>query len=201
MKTREALSRLTPLADDSVVVCSLGMAANEWWAVTEDDEAFYLHAAMGFASSLALGVALGAPDQRVLAISGDGSLSMNLGTLLTEARNAPASFVHVVIANGVYQTVGATPMAGRADTDHAAIAAGAGIPWARRVDSLDEVEEAAAELAGSQAGPHLLVLGVEAEDIPIVPPPQPYEGAEMKYRFGRAMERRLGRQVFGDEGY
>jgi hypothetical protein len=28
-----------------------------------------------------------------------------------------------------------------------------------------------------------------------------YEGPEMKYRFGRALERRLGIQVFGPQGY
>jgi sulfopyruvate decarboxylase subunit beta len=28
-----------------------------------------------------------------------------------------------------------------------------------------------------------------------------YEGPEMKYRFGRALERRFGIEVFGPQGY
>jgi len=32
-------------------------------------------------------------------------------------------------------------------------------------------------------------------------PPASYEGPEMKYRFGRAMEKKLGIKVFGPRGF
>ena len=32
-------------------------------------------------------------------------------------------------------------------------------------------------------------------------PPTTYEGPEMKYRFGRAMEKKLGIKVFGPQGF
>ena len=35
MKTREALTVLAGHRGDAIVVCALGMAANEWWAVTK----------------------------------------------------------------------------------------------------------------------------------------------------------------------
>src|SRR2546427_8134437 len=45
--------------------------------------------AMGQGSSHALGLALGRPDKRVIVLDGDGSLLMNLGTLVTIANAAP----------------------------------------------------------------------------------------------------------------
>lgn len=43
--------------------------------------------AMGKASSFALGLALARPDKRVILLDGDGSLEMNLGSLITAERN------------------------------------------------------------------------------------------------------------------
>jgi len=37
MKTREALTVLARHRGDAIVVCALGMAANEWWAVTQSE--------------------------------------------------------------------------------------------------------------------------------------------------------------------
>jgi hypothetical protein len=45
------------------------------------------------------------------------------------------------------------------------------------------------------------VLRVEPETGFLRTPPMPYEGPEMKYRFGRALERRFGIEVFGPQGY
>jgi hypothetical protein len=50
-------------------------------------------------------------------------------------------------------------------------------------------------------GPYFTVLRVEAEPTYLEVAPNDYEGAEMKYCFGRAMERRLGITIFGPAGY
>src|SRR5437762_12300386 len=52
---------------------------------------------MGKASSLGLGLALGRPERRVWVLDGDGSLVMNLGTLVTIAQQAPPNLVHVLV--------------------------------------------------------------------------------------------------------
>ena len=54
---------------------------------------------MGLASSHALGLALGHPDKRVIVLDGDGSLLMNLGSLVTIAAVAPKNLVHFVCEN------------------------------------------------------------------------------------------------------
>ena len=79
MKTREAMKVLAAHRGDAVVVCALGMAANEWWAETKSEDSFYMHGGMGFAASFALGLALSVPDTPVWVLNSDGSLSMNMG--------------------------------------------------------------------------------------------------------------------------
>ena len=190
MKAREALDLLAAQRGDAVVVCALGMAANEWWAATRSEDAFYMHGAMGFAASFALGLALSIPRTPVWVINADGSLCMNLGCLLTEAGQAPANLRHFVVDNGVYQTVGAVPMVNRGQADYAAIARAAGIPVARTIDSTAE-----------GPGPVFTVLRVAPETGFLGTPPMTFEGAEMKYRFGRALEKSLGIKVFGPQGY
>jgi sulfopyruvate decarboxylase subunit beta len=200
MKAREAIEALTKHRGGAIAVCALGMAANEWWAATKSEDAFYMHGAMGFAASFALGLALSLPNERVWLINADGSLCMNLGCLLTEASQAPKNLKHFVIDNQVYQTVGALPMVNQGRTDYAAIARGAGIAKARTIDSIDELEKAMPGIA-TEDGHSFTLLRVEAETGFLRTPPMTYEGPEMKYRFGRALEKKFGITVFGPQGY
>lgn len=200
MKTREALSVIAAHRGNAVAVCALGMASNEWWQATKSEDTFYMHGAMGFAASFALGFALMAPDVPVFLLNADGSLCMNLGCLLTEAQQAPTNLKHFVIDNQVYQTVSAVPMVNRGLTDYAGIARAAGIPRTLTIDNVTDLEKAMPQIAASP-GPYFVVLRVEAEPAYLEVPPNDYEGAEIKYRFGRAMERRLGVKVFGSAGY
>jgi thiamine pyrophosphate-dependent acetolactate synthase large subunit-like protein len=157
-----------------------------------------MHGAMGFAASFALGLALShAP---VWLINADGSLCMNLGCLLTEASQAPKNLKHFVVDNQVYQTVGALPMVNQGRTDYATIAKCAGIARTRTIESLDVLEREMPNIAREE-GPSFTVLRVEPETGFLRTPPMTYEGPEMKYRFGRAMEKRFGIKVFGPQGY
>jgi thiamine pyrophosphate-dependent acetolactate synthase large subunit-like protein len=196
MKTSEVMKVLALHRGNAVVVCALGMAANEWWAATRSEDSFYMHGAMGFAASFALGLALALPKVPVWVLNADGSLCMNLGCLLTEAGQAPQNLKHFVLDNGVYQTVGAVPMVNGGSADYVGLARAAGIPRARALDDLGQLERQLEE-----PGPTFTVLKVEAETGFLRTPPMTYEGPEMKYRFGRALERRLGITVFGPQGY
>lgn len=200
MKAREAMQILAEQRGDAIVVCALGMAANEWWAATACEETFYMHGAMGFAASFALGVALALPEQSVWVLNADGSLCMNLGALITEAAQAPANLRHFVVDNGVYQTVGAMPMVGDGKADYAGIARAAGFERSARIADAATLRTALPEIVATP-GPRFTVLGVEPETSHLATPPMPYEGPEMKYRFGRALERKLGITVFGPSGY
>lgn len=200
MKAREAIEVLARERSGAVAVCALGMAANEWWAATESEDAFYMHGAMGFAASFALGLALALPQAQIWLINGDGSLCMNLGCLLTEASQGAQNLKHFVVDNGVYQTVGALAMVNRGRTDYVAMARAARFARARMIETREELER---QLPGivAEEGPSFTLLRVEPETAFLRTPPMTYEGPEMKYRFGRALERRFGIEVFGPQGY
>lgn len=200
MKTSEAMKILAEHRGDAVVVCALGMAANEWWGATRSEDSFYMHGAMGFAASFALGLALSVPDTPVWVLNSDGSLSMNTGCLLTEAGQQPKNLKHFVIDNQCYQTVETMPMVNQNGADYAAIARGAGIKQAVTIDNPGDLKAKLPEIVAA-AGPYFIRLRVEAEPDYQRVPPATYEGPEMKYRFGRAMEKKLGVKVFGPRGF
>ena len=200
MKANDALKVLAEHRGDAIVVCALGMAANEWWALTRSEDSFYMHGAMGFAASFALGLALALPQAPVWVLNADGSLCMNLGCLLTEAGQAPQNLKHFVVDNRVYQTVGAVPMVNQGRADYAGLARAAGIARARTIRDVESLAQAMPGIV-AESGPSFTVLEVEHETSFLGTPPMTYEGPEMKYRFGRALEKRFGITVFGPQGF
>ncbi len=139
MKRIEAMQvvyeRLT--RKDVVVVTIMGAVAAELQSLGHQPNFFYLQHAMGLASSLGLGIALGRPEVTVVVFDGDGSILMNLGGLTTLARYAPRNLVHVVFDNESLLSVGGFPTATSTGSDIAAMAAGAGIPRTSTVRDLD----------------------------------------------------------------
>ena len=200
MKARAAIEVLARHRGGAVAVCALGMAANEWWGATKSEDSFYMHGAMGFAGSFALGLALALPQAQIWLINADGSLCMNLGCLLTESSQGARNLKHFVVDNGVYQTVGGLPMVNGGRTDYVGIARAAGFARARTIETQTELERQISDIV-AEDGPSFTLLRVEPETGFLRTPPMTYEGPEMKYRFGRALERRFGIEVFGPQGY
>jgi phosphonopyruvate decarboxylase len=81
---------------------------------------------MGAASTIALGLALARPDRKVLIVDGDGSLLMQLGSLVTIAGAAAPNLYHFVFENGVYETSGSQPLPGEGRFDLMEMARAAG---------------------------------------------------------------------------
>src|ERR1700751_753961 len=200
MKANECMKVLAKHRGDAVVVCALGMAANEWWAVTRSEDSFYMHGGMGFAASFALGLATAIPDTPVWVLNSDGSLAMNLGCLLTEAGQQPKNLKHFVVDNQTYQTVDTMPMVNQDNADYAAIAKGAGIRQVATIDNLADLEKKTPGIVAAP-GPYFVRLRVESEPEYQRAPPATYEGPEVKYRFGRALEKKYGIKVFGPRGF
>ncbi|HXH82604.1 MAG TPA: thiamine pyrophosphate-dependent enzyme, partial [Candidatus Tectomicrobia bacterium] len=83
--------------------------------------AFALCDAMGAAIPLALGMALARPERRVVALEGDGSLLMNLGTLATVAAARARNLVVLIFRNQHYESSGGQRLPD-VDVDFAAVA-------------------------------------------------------------------------------
>ena len=185
---------------DETVVCSLGTTSNEWWRITRDDRVFYMNSSMGLASSFGLGLALAAPSLKVWVLDSDGSLAMNLGALLTEANQAPVNLTHFVLSNGCYQAIGGHRLVNAERIDWVALVRAAGVERVLEAGSLDELRGHADALREPQ-GLTFVVLEVDAVPGEKKPLRIPYEGPEMKYRFGRGLENGHGLRIFGEYGY
>ena len=111
---------------DALVVVCVGGTSSEWNAYRPSDGNLRCWT-LGLTSSVALGMALGLPHRRVIALDGDGSLLMNLCGLPTIMRKKPKNLIHVVFDNGVYESSGGTKTATAAGVDFVTVAKGVGI--------------------------------------------------------------------------
>lgn len=123
---------------DELVVAALGNPAYDLYNAGDRPEHFYMWGAMGLGTSVGLGVALGAPSARVVAMEGDGGALMNLGAFATIGMLQPRNLVLVIWDNGIFDLTGGQRTAAAAGTDLAAVARAAGIAASVRVSSLDE---------------------------------------------------------------
>src|SRR5712691_7214072 len=114
--------------EDFLFVTGLGGTASDVGAVTGDGAHVYsLAGAMGAACMIGLGLALARPDKRVLVVTGDGELLMNVGALATIAVMNPANLSIVCVDNGHYGETGYQKSHTSLGVDLEKIAAGSGI--------------------------------------------------------------------------
>lgn len=137
MKRDDFLKTLARHRRDEVVV-AVYCAAQEFIQIAPHPLNYTFTGAMGQGSSHALGIALGRPDKRVIVLDGDGSLLMNLGTLVTIANAAPGNLIHCLCRNGSYETNGAVPIPNRDGLSFTGMAAAAGYRRATTISMLEE---------------------------------------------------------------
>src|ERR1700758_276017 len=114
MNRFDVTSRLIArLKNEEAVIGGIGNTNFDLWAAGHRPQNFYMLGSMGLACPIALGVALAQPRRRVIALEGDGSLLMQLGSLATIAMLAPKNLSIIVWDNGCYQITGSQPTATR----------------------------------------------------------------------------------------
>lgn len=101
----DILKELVPVLSDQLVVTNIGLPSQEMHMLDDQPTNFYMLGTMGLASSIGLGLAL-AQDKKVIAIDGDGSVLMNLGTLPTIGNNECDNYILLIIDNGSYGSTG-----------------------------------------------------------------------------------------------
>ena len=171
MRLRDAVAIVRDTrGEDDVVVTTMG-AAREWLALGPSHplDVVFVPSAMGHATSLGLGIALARPDHRVIVLNGDGSMLMNLGSLVTITAEQPANLVLVVCDNGAYEVTGAQPTpgtaAGRArkdSLDWVALARAAGFTSVFHFSALDAWREGMPGALAAE-GPVFVHLATEAD--------------------------------------
>lgn len=126
----QALSVLLDIfSEDDVVVSTTGKTSREVFELRksrgQSASDFLTVGGMGHTSSIAMGVALGAPNKRVIAIDGDGSMLMHMGALPIIGCHNICNLVHIVLNNECHESVGGQPtVAGKIKIADIALASG-----------------------------------------------------------------------------
>jgi thiamine pyrophosphate-dependent acetolactate synthase large subunit-like protein len=163
MNRSDLTRRLTAkLQADEAVIGGIGNTNFDLWASGQRPQNFYMLGSMGLATPIALGVAMAQPQRKVIALDGDGSILMQLGTLATVAAAKPRNLIIVIWDNGIYQITGSQPTLTSKGADVVAMARGAGLvqsAWARDVAHFEALFEQA--LAGD--GPWFIAARIDGE--------------------------------------
>src|SRR5216684_3919622 len=139
---RDAVPALIGRHEDFLIISGLAGTSRDIAALTRDGvHSFTMAGAMGGAAMIGLGLALSRPDNRVLVVTGDGELLMNVGALATIAVTDPANLALLCVDNGHYGETGWQKSHTSLGVDLEKIAIGCGIKHTRTV-------AAAADIAG-----------------------------------------------------
>lgn len=176
MKRDQCFQILAALLPHDIVV-STYTSAFEWIALRKHPLNYLCVGAMGLASSHALGLALALPERRIVVLDGDGSLLMNLGSLVSIAAAAPRNLVHFVSQNGSYEANGGHPIPGLGQLDFAGMARSAGYRRVEAFSGLEEFKRNIPEVLEAE-GPVFVNLHLEPGDtLPV--PDYPYVHSEV----------------------
>jgi len=113
--TREdAVAKILELCDEKdIFVSTTGKTSRELFELrvrrNESQRDFLTVGSMGHTSSIALGVAMGRPDRRIICLDGDGSVLMHMGAIPVIGDLKPSNFIHVVLNNASHESVGGQP--------------------------------------------------------------------------------------------
>lgn len=162
LSREDALDCLLGMAGDALVISTTGKISREVYEIRlrrqQSQRDFLTVGGMGHASSIALGVALGKRNRRVVCLDGDGAAIMHLGAIPVIGSMAPGNLVHVLLNNAAHESVGGQPtVADR--VDFGAIARSSGYRDFRRVSSRQELLDSA-DLLQSEEGPVLLQIDI-----------------------------------------
>jgi thiamine pyrophosphate-dependent acetolactate synthase large subunit-like protein len=163
---RDAVPALIGRHEDFLIVAGLAGTSRDVAALTRDAAHTYTMAgAMGGASMIGLGLALARPDKRVLVVTGDGELLMNVGALATIAVLNPPNLGIVCVDNGHYGETGYQKSHTSLGVDLERIAAGSGIKATRTIKIEGELADGA-RLLRQGNGTAFVVLRVKPSDPP-----------------------------------
>lgn len=144
MKREDIIKHIVAVSSEDPIISTTGKASRELFETrVANDQShkydFLTVGSMGHSSSIAFGVAINKPNQKIWCIDGDGAVLMHMGSMAVIGANRPKNLVHIIINNSAHETVGGMPtVAG--DIDVVAIAKACGYPNAVSVDSFDALD-------------------------------------------------------------
>lgn len=145
MIREDIIKHIVAASGENPIVSTTGKASRELFETRVANNQshkydFLTVGSMGHSSSIALGVAINKPEQRIWCIDGDGAVLMHMGSMAVLGANKPKNLIHVVINNGAHETVGGMPTVA-ADIDLVGVAKACGYPYAVSVDTFEKLDK------------------------------------------------------------
>lgn len=162
MVREDIIKHIISVTGEAPIISTTGKASRELFeARVANNQShkydFLTVGSMGHSSSIALGVAINKPNQKVWCVDGDGAVLMHMGSMALVGSNKPNNLVHIVINNGAHETVGGMPTVA-SDIDLVQIAKACGYTYAISVDSFDRLDD---ELANAKERNELSFIEVK----------------------------------------
>ena len=151
------------LGETDAIVSTTGKISRELYEYRDragqgHQREFLTVGSMGHASQIAMGIALAQPDRQVFCLDGDGAMLMHMGGTAVVGAAGVANFKHVILNNGVHDSVGGMATVGLS-VSFTGIAKACGYTEAWRVERREDVSERVARLRAA-SGPALLEIMV-----------------------------------------
>ena len=190
MTREEAIEAIVEsIGDRDVIVSTTGMASRELYEIRDrrgegHDRDFLTVGSMGHSSQIALGIAMNRDEGRVICIDGDGAMLMHMGGMSTITTIGPKNLTHIVINNGVHDSVGGQPTVSR-EVDVLSIAKAMGYDTVASVDDVPALKDAIGHAEGT-AFIEVMVRKGNRDDLGR-PKTTPVENKESLMKFIRGM--------------
>lgn len=145
MRREEIIQHILQVSGTDPIISTTGKASREVFETRvhngqEHKYDFLTVGSMGHSSSIAMGIAINKPNQKIWCIDGDGAVLMHMGAMAVIGANQLPNLIHVIINNGAHETVGG--MNTVADKINlVAIAKACGYEYTVSVDNMDALDE------------------------------------------------------------
>ena len=177
-------------AESQIVVTNQG-SARIWPKLRSRPLDFHYNpSTMGGAIPLGLGLALAQPRGEVAVVSGDGSLLMSLGSLVTVVSAGASNLSIVLLDNGIYEVTGGQKTPATPAVDYCGLARAAGFPSIFNFDQIEPWRAGAAD-ALCRPGPRFIRLAVQTapeEYLRFPTPPMAEQLTQLRAALGRATD-------------
>ena len=156
----EAINEITKkLSENHLIVSTTGMPSRELFEYREfckdgHHKDFLTVGGMGHASQIALGLAKTRLDKEVICLDGDGAAIMHLGSFAIIGQSKCNNLIHIVLNNGVHDSVGGQPTVGM-DINFCSIALSCGYQSATKIEDLKKIDQIFNKFF-KEKGPHFL---------------------------------------------
>ena len=159
MMREEIIQHIVAVSGEDPIISTTGKASRELFETREANGQshkydFLTVGSMGHTSSIALGVAINKPEQKIWCIDGDGAVLMHMGAMVVMGSVKPQNLVHIVINNGAHETVGGMPTVAQS-ADLPAVAKACGYDMVSQAASFAELDKAL-QAAKTTAGLHFI---------------------------------------------